>query len=190
MKKNLFLNLIAAFALFWLLPISTQAQNPTYICEVRNDAQISSTEYVFDLYIVHTNPGVVATYQCAGIQAGFSYNTGVLPSGATLSATIVDGYSGLALCQQPKQANLTLVATGIKMTLAAPACGAGNGTIISTTAPGTCVTRIKLTSTLPFVANSQFNINWTFTPAPWPSKVYAYLPAYTNITVNSNHVIT
>ncbi len=190
MKKNLFLNLIVAFALFWLLPSTVKAVNPTYICEIRNDAQISSTEYIFDVYIVHTNPGAAATFELAGVQAGFTYNFGVLPAGAVMTATIVDGFSNLALCLQPKQANLTVVATGIKMTLAAPQCGAGNGTILSTVAPGNCVTRIKLTSSLPFTANSQFNINWSFAAAPWPSKVYAYLPAYTNVTVNANHVIT
>ena len=68
MKKNLFLNLIVAFALFWLLPSTVKAVNPTYICEIRNDAQISSTEYIFDVYIVHTNPGAAATFELASNQ--------------------------------------------------------------------------------------------------------------------------
>jgi hypothetical protein len=185
MKKNLFRKMISAFMVLWLLPLAIFAQ--TYICEIRNDVQVSPTEYTFDVYIVRTGATV---FECAGVQAGFTYNTAVLPSGATLTATIVDGISTLNVCQQPKQANLSVVATGIKMTLAAPQCGAGLGTVIQTTAPGNCVTRIKLTSTLPFVANSQFNINWAFSASPWPSKVFAYLPAYTNITVNANHVIT
>jgi hypothetical protein len=192
MKNKLLIKLIAAIALFWVIPFGANAQAPTYICQVRNDVQLSPTEYQFDIYLQHT--GGAASFQLAGIQSGFKFNNAVIPAGATITPTIISGASDLLTCSQPKQANITIVnygtpaSKGIKITAPTPVCGAGNGTVISQTAPGMLVCRVKLTCSAPWVSNEQMNLQWNFsTPTPWPSKVFYYTTISVDCTVPANH---
>jgi hypothetical protein len=193
MKKQVLINIIAIIALMFVLPFGAKAQAPTYICEIRNDSVLAPNIYQFDIYLVHT--GGAATFQLAGIQSGFKFNNNVIPAGATITPTIVSGASTLLTCNQPKQANLTIVnygtpaTKGIKITAATPVCGAGNGSIISQVAPGNLVCRVRLTCSAPYVSGTQFNLQWNFTnPQPWPSKVFYYTTISVDCTVPANHL--
>ena len=61
----------------------------------------------------------------------------------------------------------------IKLTPKAPP-GAGNGTILSTTSPGTRICRLRVTNTVAF-AQTQANLTFGFITIPYPTKVFQYI---------------
>jgi len=190
---NKLLKIFSIMLVSLTLAFNSYSQNPTYIMEIKNDSLVSPTEYIFDFYIKNTstNPSWATSWQLQGIQAGIKINSAIL-NGGTITPTIVAGFSDLLSSNQQTNANLSMQGLstanyGLKMT--AKAAGVGSGTMILTTEMRVC--RIKLTNSVPYAVNSQPNFTWNFgTNIPWATKVTAFLPAATEITVQANHLLT
>jgi hypothetical protein len=179
----------------------TQSQTPTtpstpsYMLEIKNDIQISPTEFTFDIYIKNTsiNPLWLISWEMQGFQAGIKINNEIV-NGGVITPTIVNGYSDLLVSNQQTNANLSMqgftsgiptINYGLKMT--AKAASLGSGTQILTSEM--CICRIKLTNTVPFTVNSFTDLTWSFSLIPWQTKVSAFLPAATDITNQPDHLI-
>jgi hypothetical protein len=112
--------------------------------------------------------------------AGLIYNRDVLPTGAALACT-VEPYYTVNPCNRNEQANISFTQSGtapnikyaLRMTLAVP-CGVTNCTHLSDVYPGNSVVRLKMTSSMPFVANSQFNWQWNFVTLPANTQIFYY----------------
>jgi hypothetical protein len=167
-----------------LFPLLLNAQNPSYLLELRNDVQVADTVYEFDIYLVRT--GATELEYASG-----SYGIVINPSikdGGTLTAKIVSDSPDPVLVasnQNPVSVSFFDASDVIRVAARTPP-GAGNGALISNVAPGTRLCRIRLSSTVPF-AQYQPNLTWTTTTL-WPTQVYAYVGGTnTAITNYSNH---
>ena len=164
------------FGLLWTMllihvSMSTQAQNPTYLCELRNDVQVSSTVFEFDIYLLRT--GAIPFEYAAG-QYGILINP-LIKNGGVITASIVAGSSDPALVatsQNPTSINFLDVSNCIRIAGRVPP-GAGNGAIISNTIPGTKVCRVRLTNTVAYGQYSP-NLTWT-TTLIYPTQINAYV---------------
>ena len=138
---------------------------------IANDVQTSPTTMEFDLYLLDTDP--TESFELASVQAGIIVNSGIY-NGGTITISQVPGQSQLVTGQQPTSILWVQATNAIKVIPKAPP-GAGLGTIISQTVPGTKVCRIKITNTVPFTANSTANLTFNFTTTPYPTKVAQYI---------------
>jgi hypothetical protein len=154
-------------------------QNPTYQLILSNDAQLSSTVYEFDVYIIQTG---ATAFELSELQLVMSFNTGI--SSGTLTFSMNGGTSELNSAQQPtgpfESGNLLIVPTRTPP-------GSGNGTIISIS-PGLRVGRFRITSSVPFIAQSP-NVEWRNVDAGNPyTKVFCYVNGTnTEITDPQSH---
>jgi PKD repeat protein len=159
---------------------------PTYLCELRNDSICDPKVYEFDVYLLNTGSGA---FELASIQVGINISSAVR-NGGTISVSPVPGSSELLPGQQPTSNKFSFDATKNCIRMVAMANpGVGNGSIISTTSPGTRVVRIRLTNTVNF-GNYQPNHSWCFSIAScgYPTKVNAYYNGLaTDITVQASH---
>lgn len=137
-------------------------ENP--ISSVQNLVQTALNKLEFDVYLLNINSSRL--FELATSQLGFYINSLICPGGE-LSVAIDNTRSGLDAAQQ-FTAVPTLVSSlpghpdQILIKLAgriAPGCG--NGTFISAATPGTLLTHIIVTGTVPFKANSTPNLRYT-----------------------------
>jgi hypothetical protein len=152
-------------------PLSIQAQNPTYLCELRNDVQVSSTVFEFDIYLLRTG---ATPFQYAAGQFGIIINP-LIKNGGTITTSIVAGSSDPALIaknQNPINISFLNVSNCIRIAGRVPP-GAGNGAIISNITPGTKVCRVRLTNSVAFGSYSP-NLTWTTTTI-YPTQINAYV---------------
>lgn len=194
MKRQIFTRLI--FMMFFIMgAIGVQAQpQPTYLCELRNDVQVSPTVYEFDIYIMRTG---INAFDYAGTQHGITVNPTIKNSG-TITAyfvTTTNGQSasntlsgncnsGLPFNAQPATIGFTAAQNCIKVSGKA---GPGSGTfIVPNTSPGVLICRVRLVNTVAFGQASP-NPTWNFTTTPYPSIVSAY---YNNGTSFGNYPCT
>src|SRR5665647_3334294 len=148
------------------------AQNPTYLCELRNDIQVNASTYEFDVYLLRTGSTV---FEFTSMQFGININPAVL-NGGNLTVTLVSGTSELNPSQIPTAPKFSFNSGSncIIMTGMAPP-GAGSGTIISNSSPGTRLGRIRLVNTANF-GSVQPNLTWSFLLANgYVTKVNAYV---------------
>jgi len=144
---------------------------------LENVVQTSDRTLTFDLYLLNNDP--VNAMEMASYQAGITLNPSIF-AGGTLTASIVAGTSTLSNpAQIPGPANILFTAGSsiIKLSPKAPP-GAGGGSIISQTSPGTRIIRIQLTSTVPFAVNTTPNFHFAPNTAlnpSYPTKVNLYL---------------
>ena len=161
------------------------AQNPTYLCELKNDVQVDASTYQFDVYLLRTGSTV---FEFTSMQFGININPAVM-NGGNLTVTLVSGTSELNPSQIPTAGKFSFNSGSncIIMTGMAPP-GAGSGTIISNTGNGTRVGTIRLTNTVNF-ASDHPNLAWSFSIANgYITKVNAYVAGIaTDITVQASH---
>jgi hypothetical protein len=169
---------------FWIILLSmvffTAKGQLSFTCELRNDYLEDDKNIVFDVYMLSTGTTPI---EYNNMQIGVTFNSAI-KNGGTLSASVVSGFSDLPAAQQWLPANVSIVTSGtggLKVTVRTPTVGAGNGYIISTTAPGTRLARFRITNSVAF-GQAPANFAWSFATNPWPTKTFAYLPAATNIT--------
>jgi len=127
---------------------------------IQNLTQPTDRTIEFDVYLLDKD--ATQTFELGGVQLGFLFNS-LIYSGGSISGSYNNTNSGLFLAQQPT-ANVSFnssVAGYPNQTLLRLASrtppGNGNGTIISSTFPGTLVTHFTLTSTVPWTAESRPN---------------------------------
>ncbi len=171
--KNIFSHLTKPITLLLLLVTGLQvnAQDSNFNYTIANDVQVTDRILEFDLYLLDTDPG--QPFELAAIQAGILVNPGIY-NGGTITLAIVPGSSQLNTSQQPTSVIWTQGQNCIKLTPKSPP-GAGSGTIISQTAPGTKVCRLRITNTNPFTSGSVANLTFNFTTSPYPTKVAQYI---------------
>ncbi len=161
------------------------AQNPAYLCELRNDEQVDAKTFEFDVYLLRTG---ATPFEYASMQFCINLNPGAR-NGGTISVSLVDGSSQLTASQIPAADKFSFDqgVNCIIMTGTAPP-GAGSGTIISNSTPGTRVGRIRLINTNNFGVVKP-DLSWNFTA--YPTVVNAYVGGLaTDITVQSSHTNT
>ena len=132
------------------------SQTPTAEVSLRNDAIISPTEIQFDIYIRCSN---LTQMQLSGHQYGINYN-GAMVNGGTLSYAWVANSTELSNAAQLPVS--LLQGTGLsanQLRIQAPSApGAGNGSIISGTAPGVKVGRMRIMNTVAFAGGTTPNL--------------------------------
>ena len=174
----------------WIILLSmvffTAKGQLSFTCELRNDYQEDDKNIVFDVYMLSTGTTPI---EYNNMQIGVTFNSAI-KNGGTLSATVVSGFSDLSAAQQWLPANVSIVTTGtggLKVTVRTPTVGAGNGYMISSTAPGTRLGRFRITNSVAF-GQAPANFAWSFATNPWPTKTFAYVGgANTNITANGTY---
>jgi len=155
-RKFTISRLLLTWCLCALFGMGSYAQTSVQVV-MTNDAQISPTEYQFDIILISTGS---STFQLSGHQYGINYNSGI-KNGGTITASWVSGSTQLTnAAQLPSSINTTSNASQIRIA-APPAPGAGNGSIIATGA-GSRVGRLKIVNTVPF-ATAQPNLGFGFT---------------------------
>jgi hypothetical protein len=146
-----------------------------------NDILVDSRNLEFDLYLLDAD--VTEAFELAAIQAGILIDAGII-NGGTITMSIVAGSSQLNASQQPT--SVTFTAPNIIKLAGKSPPGAGSGTIISQTAPGTRICRLHMTNTVDFTSGSKVTCTFNFTTTPYPTKVYQYLGGInTGITCTS-----
>jgi hypothetical protein len=175
--------------LFWIalsifFPFFLEAQDPTYLLELRNDVQVSSTVYEFDIYLLRTG---VTELEYASGQYGITVNP-LIKNGGTLTATMVPDSPDPVLVasnQTPSSVNFYDLSNVIRVAGRTPP-GAGGGAIISNATPGIKICRVRLSNTVDFELYRP-NLTWTTTTL-YPTQVTAYVGGTnTVITNHSNH---
>jgi hypothetical protein len=136
-----------------------------------NDTQTAPNIMEFDVYLLDSDAS--SPFEMAAVKAGIVVNPGIY-NGGTVSLSIVPSSSQLLAAQQPNSVIWSQAQNTIKLTPRTPP-GAGSGSILSTTAPGTRVCRLRITNTVAFTANSTANLTFNFTISPYPTKVFQYL---------------
>lgn len=181
--KNLIKKLIKSLLLLtMILTFNVANAQARYVPKSETDISISIMNLTqptdrtieFDVYLLDTDP--LQTFQLTTVQLGLLINSDIY-SGGILSGSYDNINSGLLAAQQPS-AFVSIVSTLsgypnqtlLRLASRTPP-GAGNGSMISSTAPGTLMTHMKITSTVPWIVNSKANI--TFTPSNSITPLYA-----------------
>ncbi len=136
-----------------------------------NDVQTAPNIMEFDVFLL--NPDPASPFELAIVQAGILVDPNIY-NGGNISLSIVPGSSQLVAAQQPSSVIWSQAQNTIKLTPKTPP-GAGSGTILSTTAPGTRVCRLRITNSVPFTSDSYANLLFNFTTTPYPTKVFQYI---------------
>ena len=182
--KKIFLSRIFGIVLSALFPLFLAAQNPTYTLDLRNDVQVSSTVYEFDIYLLRTG---TTAFEYASGNYGILINP-LIKNGGTVTASMVAGSSDPVLeakNQDPNSVDFYDAFNVIRVS-AGSIVGAGNGSLISNVSPGTRICRVRLSNTVAF-GQFQPNLTWT-TTLYYPTQVYAYVGGTnTKITTPSTH---
>ena len=156
---------------------------PEFLFTIENDIQTSDRTMEFDLYLFNTNAST--PFELATVQAGVLVNPGIY-GGGTITLSIVANSSELVAASRPTNVLWVQSQNIIKLVPKTPP-GAGSGTILSATAPGTRVCRLRITNTLPFTASSIANLSFNFPTIPYPTKVFKYV-GITNVQLTCNAV--
>lgn len=153
------------------LTVFISAQNPAYTLELRNDIQVSSSVYEFDIYLLRTG---TTTFEYAQGQYGMVINS-MIKNGGTLSASIVPDSSDPLLVstnQNPTSISYNNTTNAIMIAPKSPPT-AGSGTIITNVSPGIRLCRVRITNTVDF-DKYRPNLTWT-TNLIYPTQVFAYV---------------
>jgi len=156
-----------------ILPfLRVNAQISAFDITIRNDVQISDKVMVFDVYLLDLDAS--QQFELASVQAGIVVNSGIY-NGGTITVDVVAGYSDLSnSAQWPTSLIWSQAQNTIKLTPKSNP-GAGNGSIISTSAPGNRICRIRITNSVSFTPNSHANLTFNFTTAPYPTRISQYI---------------
>ncbi|MEI8202195.1 MAG: T9SS type A sorting domain-containing protein [Bacteroidota bacterium] len=158
---------------------------PKFNLEIRNDVQVDSKNYEFDVYIVKTDTvNYPVALDLQSIQLGIFFNAAII-NGGTISATIVPGStSEITPNQRQTNANVSIGASTPNKTIRVTSISSTDITSITTV--GTKILRLRLTNTVAF-ASDRPNLTWSFSnPPSLPTKVNSKIGT-TNITlINGN----
>ncbi|HPS98376.1 MAG TPA: hypothetical protein PLY46_09470, partial [Bacteroidales bacterium] len=95
--KSLFKESAVAAMLLMAMATGLKAQNPGYLCELRNDIQVNARTFEFDIYLLRTG---TVPFEYSSMQFGININPGARNGGA-ISVSLVDLTSELNASQIP-----------------------------------------------------------------------------------------
>lgn len=181
MSKQLFIKSLVLPVLLALFTMSANAQKPGFKLYITNEAQLSPTEYQFDLYLLSTD---TMDLQLADFQAGITVNPDII-NGGTITATIVEGSSTLNNPSQiptPEKVNFNNKKNILNIIATIPP-GYKYGSLISRVdsaecySPGTRIGTFVLTNTTAFTVGLSMNhtFNFTLGGGQVATKVFAYV---------------
>jgi len=149
--------------MFILLETKIQAQVPNMTLTIQNELQTSDKTLEFDVYLLNTNPSV--SFEMNTMQLAITMNSSII-NGGTITPSFVPGGSDLIAVQVPDNTRFDDTGTlpMIKISAKTPP-GYGNGTFISTTAPGTRFCRLILTNSVAF-ASAAANLDFQLVKTP------------------------
>jgi len=149
--------------MFILLETEIQAQVPNMTLTIQNELQTSDKTLEFDVYLLNTNPSV--SFEMNTMQLAITMNSSII-NGGTITPSFVSGGSDLIAVQVPDNTRFDDTGTlpMIKISAKTPP-GYGNGTFISTTAPGTRFCRLRLTNSVAF-ASAAANLDFQLVKTP------------------------
>ena len=156
---------------------------------IENDIQISPTEMQFDLYLKDTDPS--QEFKLDLFQAGIYVSTSII-GGGTITSTIVPGFSDLNMntffdtaTYAPWNTDWFVIKmVGHRRNSALP-YDCDTAPIMSTTGLGTRICRYHIVNTVPFTANSQASMKFSFTTVPYKTAAWEYTtvdPCYIEVS--------
>ncbi len=189
MKKRLLYFIRAILLLAFLVP--TQVMMAQFTISMRNFSQTATNKLEFDVYLLDTDPTL--PFELGTCQLGFLFDSDIT-NGGTISIAIDNTGSGLNASQVFTALPSTVIGptgfpdqTLVRLAGRTPP-GAGNGTIISSTAPGTKLTHFIITNTAIFTPGSTpdfiFCSSSVLNPL-YPTRVSEYVG-----TTNTSLVVT
>ncbi|MEI8204482.1 MAG: GEVED domain-containing protein, partial [Bacteroidota bacterium] len=132
---------------------------PFFNLELRNDVQVSPTEYQFDVYITHTgNYTTPVNFEMSGFQLGIYINDAIRNGGVFTDSIVPGSNSGLSIYQQIITPSISNSTPNKCFKIIGQISQSGQGTIISHT--GTKLMRLRLINSVPF---AQAKPNLVFT---------------------------
>jgi hypothetical protein len=165
----------------------TFSQTPGYILNLTNDQQVDDKNYEFDIFLLRTGSNV---FEYANNSQYFININPAIKNGGTLTFTIVSGTCELNAVQQVLTSKVSFDAVNNRLRIAAHSpSGAGTGTMISNTAPGTRLGRFRITNSVTF-AGFQAYLSWYNGPTGFFTKIFAYVAGLNvEITNSANHQV-
>jgi hypothetical protein len=154
-----------------------KAENPQYLCDIRNEHFTASNVFEFDLYLSSTgsNP-----FELACFQTGLKLNSAFL-NGGSITPSVVSGSSELNSEQNPVSIsfvagsdNCIRIAPRKPPRIYNPPNVTTNGSTIGT-GSGSRVCTVRLTNTQDF-AMEPATYTWNFTTHPYNTIVAAFIP--------------
>lgn len=180
------------FIAIMLFGFGLKAQNPTYTLSIANAKIISATEYQFDVVMQRTG---AAELKLALFQLGILMNPEIIPAGAKIKVSAVEGSSELLKDQQPAAERFSF--DSVKKCIIVTPFRTPGGGISATVIPankGLKICVIKVSSTLPFNKSISTNHTWNFNFANgYATKIFAWVKGETkelntDITVKNSHL--
>lgn len=173
MKRDYLLIRVFALLLVMLVSVCAKGQISDFNFTIENEVQTAANVLEFDLYVADMDPA--EDFKLATIQAGITVDPNIYNGGA-ISLSIVAGYSELTnASQRPWNILFDQARNVIEMT-PPPIPDEASASVMSKTAPGTRICRIRLTNTQPFTAYSTANLTFSFTsPYPYPTKIAQFI---------------
>jgi hypothetical protein len=183
-SKNKYISQFFWIIFLILISISGQAQNPSYLLELRNDVQVSTTEYEFDIYLLRNG---ATAFEYASGQYGILINSDIKNGGTIAVSLDPSSLDPILVASNQAPASISFFDPTNVIRIAPPAPpGAGKGALISNIPPGTRICRVRLSNTVAF-GQYQPNLTWT-TNIIYPTQVFAYVGSTnTQITNFENH---
>ncbi|MEI8203637.1 MAG: FG-GAP-like repeat-containing protein [Bacteroidota bacterium] len=160
---------------------------PWFTVELRNDVQVSPTEYQFDIYAIHTgNYSTPLNFEMSGYQIGIYVNDSICNGGSFTDSLVLGSNSELSASQKLITLGISASTPNKCLKITGQSAANGQGTIISKTT-GTKLMRIRLINSVPF-AQAKPNLSFTAINATgynYPTKVNARIATNsTNISAN------
>ncbi|PKP15972.1 MAG: hypothetical protein CVU06_15560, partial [Bacteroidetes bacterium HGW-Bacteroidetes-22] len=146
-----------------------------FLLTIQNITQTAPNVFEFDIFILDVD--AAQPLELATTQHGINFSTAILNGAAQTAGmtTIVPGSSDLPPTMEPISVNTSTA--GLIRVAGRAAPGAGSGYIVSTIAPGTRITRLRMTNTVAFASSStpdlSFNSN-TVTNPLYPTRIAIY----------------
>ena len=178
-------NIILIAMLILFVSVKANAQLPQYTLTAKNFSRIAPDSLTFDIYLLHTNPGVSEFLYPAG-QYFFRFNPAIA-NGGTLRYRVIA--TGLPLGAIPQNASISGTELRLASNFPVPQ---DNAPIISASGQGTLIVRMSLRTTASsFDPNQPLNLTWrNSNDPPLYTKISAFVGIFIQeITTSATHFI-
>lgn len=161
------------------------SQVPEYTLTAKNFNRSAPDSLTFDIYLLHTNPGVT-TFQYPAGQYFFRFNPAIANGGTLRYRIIATGLPSGAIPQ-----NASISGTELRLASNSPV-PQSNAPVISASGQGTLIVRMSLRTTASsFDPNQPLNLTWrNSNDPPLYTKISAFVGIFIQeITTSATHFI-